>query len=114
MIRSIIKDSSKLRQALKDRWKKMKQEDVADDALRFGQPGINRQGINKYLNKPYSAGALNDEQIIWLALRWGIPLRLEIGLPEKQVKYLVPEKFEEKESLKLTKEIFPNTILHDT
>lgn len=106
MTRSIVKDSSKLRAALKNRWKQIKysQQQVADDALRLGQPGITRQGISKYLTNPYSPGAINDEQIIWLAYRYSIYVTLTVGVPK--VKYIIPEEFDNEKALKELKKIF--------
>lgn len=113
MIRSIIKDSTKLRLALKHRWKKIKQDEVALDAQKLGQAGITRQGISKYLTKPYAAGALNDEQIIFLAIRWDVGIRLEIGFPDKSVNYIVPKQMDNVTALKFLKEIFPETIIYE-
>lgn len=108
MNRSIIKDSSKLRLAFKDRWKqlKMSQQAVANDAVRLGQSGITRQAVSKYLTNPYAAGALNDEQIIWLSYRYQVYVMLTIGLPDKKVKYEVPAEFDNTKAIKLLNEIF--------
>ncbi len=108
MTRSIIKDSSKLRDAFKKRWKQLKrsQQLVADDAVLYGQSGITRQGISKYLTSPYSAGALNDEQIIWLAYRYSIYVMLTVGVPDVKVKYAVPEEFDNEKAIKELKKIF--------
>lgn len=108
MTRSIIKDSSKLRSAFKVRWKQIKisQQDVADDAARLGQAGITRQGISKYLTKPYSAGALNDEQIIWLSYRYSLYITLNVGLLDVKVKFTVPLDFDDEKAIRQVKHLF--------
>lgn len=113
---SIIKESSRLREALRDRWKEVKwsQKQVAQDAISKGQKGMNRQGISKYMTDPYAPGALNDYQITWLAFRWGIFLTLGVGVSETNARYVVPKKFTkevERVALKALKEFFPETIL---
>ncbi len=111
MIQSLLKESTKLRNAFIKRWEKLTQQEVADDAKLLGWSSITRQAVSRYINKPYSPGALNDEQIVFLAIRWGIGIRLEIGEPNGKVTYIVPEKFDNKASLLKAKEIWPNTTL---
>lgn len=114
-IRSIVKDSSKLRNGLKSRWNQLglTQQQVADDAVAKGQEGIRRQGISRYLNNPYTANALNEEQIIWLSWRWEVYVTLQVGKPStnQRVEFKIPETYNEERALKLLKELFPNTIL---
>lgn len=103
MSNSLVKDSVKLRDGLKSRWKelKMTQVAVALDAQSRGQRGIIRPAINKYLKDPYAKGSLNESQIVWLAWRWLVPVTLAVGIPESNVKYTIPKEFDEKKALKL-------------
>lgn len=113
MIPSIVKDSSKLREGLKKRWKDLglTQQQVSDDAVKYGQEGIRRQGISRYINDPYSANALNENQIIWLAWRWEVYVTLQVGRPStnQRVEYKIPEVYNEEIALKKLKQLFPNT-----
>lgn len=110
---SILKESSKLRNALRERWKDLglSQQDVALDAQKKGLKGINRQGISKYMSSPYTGGALSDYHITWLAFRYGFYITLGIGIPTSKVEYKLPKKFDEDSALTLLKEIFPETVL---
>lgn len=101
----IVKDSSKLRDALKARWKEvgLTQAAISEDATDKGQVGITRQAINRYLKNPYAKGALNQQQIVWLSWRWYIPVTLKIGIPQGDVSYDVPEVYDEDKAFKLLK-----------
>jgi hypothetical protein len=108
MSKTLLKDSTKLRDALKSRWKELKltQTAIQDDAKKHGQ-NITREAVNKYLKNPYSKGALNEHQLIWLAWRWYIPVTLNIGIPNNtNFKYEIP-KYDEKKAIKLLEKIFP-------
>ena len=101
----IVKDSSKLRDALKARWKEVgfTQAAISEDATDKGQVGITRQAINRYLKNPYAKGALNQQQIVWLSWRWYIPVTLKIGIPQGDVSYVIPEVYDEDKAFKLLK-----------
>lgn len=108
MSKSIVKDSSKLRNALKSRWKELglSQQDIENDAKAHGKDII-RQAINKYINNGYSKGALNEEKILWLAWRWLVPVTLSVGIPDNTgVRYEIPEYNEEK-ALAMLNKVFP-------
>lgn len=108
MSRTLVKDSTKLRDALKARWKELKlsQSAIQDDAKEHGR-NITREAINKYLKNPYNKGALNEAQLIWLAWRWYIPVTLNIGIPNNtNFKYEV-HKYDEKKAIKLLQKTFP-------
>jgi len=109
MSKSIVKDSKKLREALKARFKelKMTQAKVAEDATKRGQKGITRMSINKYFNQPYVAGALNEYQILWLSWRWLVPVMLSVGIPDAKVNYEVPKKYDKDMAMKYLKKMFP-------
>ncbi len=99
-MKSILKDNNKLREALRTRWKELKksQKEVAEDAQKRGQAGIRRQGVNRYLNDPENPNTLNEYQILWLATRWGIDVRVIIG--PARIKEMKIPKFNETEALK--------------
>jgi len=101
----IVKDSTKLRDALKARWKEvgLTQAAISEDATTRGQIGITRQAINRYLKSPYAKGALNQQQIVWLSWRWYIPVTLKIGIPSSDVNYEVPSEYDEDKAFKLLK-----------
>lgn len=101
----IVKDSTKLRDALKSRWKEIgwTQAAISVDAIEHGQEGVTRQAINKYLRDPYAKGALNQQQIVWLAWRWYIPVTLGVGIPNGTVSYTIPEVYDEDKALRLLK-----------
>lgn len=101
----IVKDSTKLRDALKARWKEvgLTQAAISEDATEKGQVGVTRQAINRYLKNPYAKGALNQQQIVWLSWRWYIPVTLKIGIPDGDINYNVPAEYDEEKAFKLLK-----------
>lgn len=104
----IVKDSTKLRDALKSRWKEvgLTQAAISLDAMDKGQIGITRQAINKYLRDPYAKGALNQQQVVWLSWRWYIPVTLKIGIPNGKGDFIVPEEFDEDKAMRLLNKAF--------
>jgi len=81
MIRSIIKDSKTLHKELKNRWKELNltQQQVAERAKELsGDNGFTRQAVNYYTSNPYRRGALNEEQILFLAKMYNIDVELII------------------------------------
>jgi len=108
---SIVKESDKLRKALKERWDKLelKQKDVVKDAMErnFKIPG---EALSRYMSGKQK-GSLSEGQIIWLAYRYGIFVMLQVGIPKQKadgtVSFAVPP-FNEERSLALLKKIFPN------
>lgn len=113
---SIVKDSTRLRTALHDRFKYLypsnhkngfKAESVIKDA---GERGfkITASSLSRYVNGDVNKNSLSENQIIWLAYRYGIPVQLAIGKPvvkdDKVLFEIGP--FNETEALKILKLIF--------
>jgi hypothetical protein len=120
---SIVKDSVALRNVIHTRLKKLypsnskigfKQADVIKDASERGFT-ISAPSMSKYFAGDVKNG-LSEAQILWLAIRYGIPIKLTIGNPyigeDNTLKYEIPE-FNEAEALKLLKLIFPQKAVHE-
>jgi hypothetical protein len=104
----LLKSSETLRDALKDRWKKLglTQLAVVKDANER-KINMTKEALNKYINRPYSLGALNQQQITWLAWRYDIPVFLKVGEPsDKNVKYTINE-YDELRALKRLAKVYP-------
>ena len=108
---SIIKDSSKLKQSLLDRWAELKIQHtmVVRDAKKRKRKGITSESISKWIKDPYLKGSLNEENIVWLCFRWQIRLSLAVGdvciIDGKISTYIPP--YEEKKAIELLNTIFP-------
>lgn len=113
---SIVKESKTLRVALEKRLIELypnnsgdgfKQTEVIKDATERGFK-IAPSDLSKYF-KGIDAGGLSELQCIWLAIRYGIPIKLQIGIyhedDDKGIRYIIP-KFNESQSLKQLKTIF--------
>lgn len=110
----IVKDSETLKQAIIARIEELGLTggQIAEDSLKRGVKGITERAISVWRNHSYSKGALNQFQIIWLAYRLGIRVRLTIGEPVmdgKKLKYLIPQPYNEELALKRLMDIFPYT-----
>ena len=79
IIKSIVKDSDKLRKALINKWDKLglSHQDVVKAAQKSGQ-NITGTAISRYLHNPYFKGALSEEKILWLAKFYDIDVKLII------------------------------------
>ena len=79
---SVIKSDENIRQAIIKRLEELNksQQDVVRDAALLGYK-IPSDMLNRYLKQGDSRGTLREEQIVWLALRYGIYLTLKIGKP---------------------------------
>lgn len=87
MIRSIVKDSEALHNALLSRWEELDltQQEVADMARKaLNDVGFTRQAINSYIKDPYRRGALNEEQILALAKLFSIDVTLVIKVKKHE------------------------------
>lgn len=111
----IIKSHPKLREVILKRIEgelKLKQRAIIRDAADHGftlEPG----GLNRYLKHGFTLGSLREDQIIWLAFRYGIDVKVQIGVPvidkkKHTLKWEIPP-YNEKEALKKLKSIFPQT-----
>lgn len=110
----IVKDSTTLKQAILNRIDELGLTggQIVLDAQKRGIKGVTERSISVWKNHSYSKGALNQQQIIWLAYRLGIRVTLKIGEPVfdgKKLKYVVPEPFNEEKALKELNEVFPET-----
>jgi hypothetical protein len=110
---SVIKNSQKIRQAIIDRINALKltQQDVINDAAMRGYK-LPVDMISRYVRHGDMRGSLREDQIIWLATRYGVYINLTIGSPEidenGRIKFAVKE-YNEEESLKKLKLLFPGT-----
>lgn len=89
-MKSIIKESKELRDALVKTWTLLYgsrfQTRVHLDAVENGRKDILRDGINRYIHDPNSYSALNEEKILWLARRYKIDVTLLIERGEPSPK----------------------------
>jgi hypothetical protein len=106
----IVKDSSKLKEALVKRWEELnvKHTDVERDAKSRGQ-NITANAISKYLSDAYQKGALNQFHILFLAFRWDIPVLLTVGYPSVPFTGEVLP-YDEQRALKMLYKYFPATL----
>lgn len=112
---SIVKDSTKLREALIARFVELypsnakhgfKAESVIKDAAERDFK-ITNSALSRYISTDKTS-SLSEVQLIWLSYRYGIPIKLNIGVPvirDKKLEYEIPP-FNENESLKQLKTIF--------
>jgi len=107
--RSIIKDSTKIRKCLKDRFVELKltAKQVVDDAKDKDMVFTNAS-LSKYMKHGNVNSALSEENIIWLCVRYGIPINVLIGKPVvsgKKIEFIVPS-YNEQECINNLKRIF--------
>lgn len=78
--RSVIKDSSTIRESLIQRMQElnMKPSDLVKDAETLGRK-IDNGALSKYVNHGNVKGALSEEDVVWIATRWGIDIQLVVG-----------------------------------
>lgn len=74
MSRDIVKDSTALKKALLERWEEIGITDkmIEADARKRGIKGITKDTISSWRGNPYRKGALNQENLLWLSVRYGI------------------------------------------
>lgn len=110
---SVIKTNQKIRQSIIDRINNLKltQQDVINDAAMRGYK-LPVDMISRYLKHGDMKGSLREDQIVWLATRYGVFINLTIGTPEidenGRIKFAIKD-YNEEESLKRLKLLFPGT-----
>lgn len=114
----LVKDSSVLKEALKQRLSSLypsnskvgiKMAEIVKDSEERGF-NLSSDLLSRYFSNKPQKSTMSEIQLIWLAIRYGIPIQLSIGNPEiieGKVKYTIP-KFNESEALKKLKAIFKN------
>lgn len=113
---SIVKDSSKIKQALLKRLCEIYPSDkgqgyVGTKVIKDAEernfkitPGC----LSRYFAGKTTKSILSEEQILWLCIRYGIPVQLIVGrvvVKENKIEIEVP-KYDESNSLKMLKQIF--------
>jgi len=107
---SVIKSDENIRKAIIKRLEELNksQQDVVRDAALLGYK-IPSDMLNRYLKQGDARGTLREEQIVWLALRYGIYLTLKIGKPvvneDNKVVYEISP-YNEAEALQVLGRIF--------
>ena len=113
---SIVKDSKVLKEAIHNRLKELypsnapcgfKQSAVVKDAAERGFV-ISSSSLSRYIKGDSQNSSLSESQILWLSIRFGIPVRLVVGNPEIKdgmIDYSIPP-LNEVNALKLLKLIF--------
>lgn len=110
MTKSIIKSNSELKDKIKERIKELKLTltFICKDAKERGM-NLSIHSLSKYLND-YEKNNLSEENIRWIAFRWGIPVFLIIGIPSitenKKIKLTIPP-YNEKQCLEMLGKVFP-------
>lgn len=114
---SIVKDSIVLKEAIHNRLKELypsnaisgfKQSAVIKDAEERGFV-ISSSSLSRYIKGESQNSSLSESQILWLGIRYGIPIRLVVGNPliiDGKIDYTIPP-LNEVSALKLLKLIFP-------
>lgn len=112
--KAIIKDSSTIRDLLEKRITELglSYTQVAIEAERFDQKNIKVETLSRYFKK-VPKNALTEESIVYMCYRYGIPIRLTIGIPEKvqdgKVLCSLP-KYDEKLCIAQVKKLFKNEV----
>jgi hypothetical protein len=111
---SIIKESTRLKEELLKRLielypkgKRFNNAEVIKDAEERSFK-LASGAMSRYFSDKPQKNTLSDEQILWLALRYGIPVQLAIGVPVvngDKVDFIAP-RFDELKSLKMLKQVF--------
>lgn len=108
--KSIVKDSIKIRELLKERFKdlNLKSRHIILDA-KEKNISFTEASLSRYLNHGNIVNGLAEEHIVWLCIRYGIELRLLVGKPVlsgTKMNLVIP-KYNEKECLEKLSKIFP-------
>lgn len=108
-MRSIIKDSERIRAQLIKRWDELKltRNNVHLDATLKGAT-FTMASLSKYVNHGNIKNSLSEEAIIWLCTRYGISIKLLVGKPTLNGTKLtmVEEPYNEQKCLENLKLIF--------
>lgn len=109
---SLVKSNEKIRGAIIKRIEELKlsQHDIIVDAQIRGYK-LPVDMLNRYLKHGDVRGSLREDQIIWLATRYGIYINMGIGKPiisdTNQIAYEV-SKYNEEEALRALSIIYPS------
>lgn len=103
--KSIIKDSSSIREFIKQRIKELdlKPAGIIKDAGERNMK-IESAALSRYLKNGNCKGSLSEENIVWLCLRYGIDVMLIAGTPkikDNKLKIELPPYNEEQALAKL-------------
>lgn len=106
--KSIIKQSSKIKEALKKRFSElgMTYTQIAEEAETWGVK-VKVETLSRYFNGQHRS-SLTEEGIVFLCYRWGIPISLNVGFPDMEdgkFKTKIPP-YNEKECLRITKKLW--------
>lgn len=96
----LIKESKGIHKCLLKRWKELelKNADIIHDAEERGMT-LTKSQISNYVNKNIG---LTQMQVLWLTIRYFIPVQVQIGAPEiilGEIKYTIP-KYDELQALR--------------
>ncbi len=102
----IVKESTRIRKLLDKRFKELnlKSKEIVADAREKGML-ITEANFSRYLKNKGLAGGLPQESIIWLTMRYGIPVTLLVGKPllnGNRLELVLPP-YDEKECIKNVK-----------
>lgn len=106
----IVKESKKIKRALMKRFNELELTGraISEDALMYGM-SIDQGALSRYQKKPLPVkGGLSHKQIIWLCMRYCVPVRFDVQGYRKLANYkelglpagtLVPVKVEYSDEL---------------
>ena len=103
--------NTQIKKALKSRWEELslKNRDIINDANeRYPQLKITPDRLSKWLNNK-DKSLLSETQIIYLCIRWHVPISLNIGEPtikDGKLEYVIPN-YNELSALEKLKIVFP-------
>lgn len=108
----IVKDSEPLKQAILARMDELGvvNAQIIEDARKRGIKGITHRSLSVWRHHSNAKGALNQLNVIYLAYRLGIRVRLTIGEPvleDGKLRYIIPTPFNETEAIRELELLFP-------
>ena len=113
MSKGIVKSSVQIRTKLKERIKELNLSitEISKDAKSLGQ-NISIQSLSKYLSNS-ELNNLSEENIIWLAFRYGLYITLHVGqlkINERGFVTTYIQPYDEAKCLTVLKKIFPDAV----
>lgn len=107
---SVIKSNEKIRQAIISRVEELNltHQQIINDASEKGYK-LPMDMLNRYLKHGDVRATLREDQIVWLATRYGIYINLKIGKPvneDGKITYKVSE-YNEAEAVRILNQLFP-------
>lgn len=117
---SIMRNHPDLHKALIERWNDLKLKNVdiirdAEELKEHGGPIMSNSAFSRYRKGTPGQipnGAISDEDIIWLATRWGIYVSVNVGVASvveeekaKKVRFKIL-KYDEKKNLEILKKVY--------